>query len=324
MPIHAQNFYFPLEKGLYQVVPGLHALGTAFGNNNADGLIFQFDENFDHYHQTKLAARTEALKKYYCKEELDTHKTSIISRFIIQQLCHESPGLFSYQYQNNQQSLHCGLTGETLVFDPRYELSEIQTASIGYVDSLDALAMQVQEDLALVEKTNDGRDRIIALHLCFPNHWVAKDKIGKSFLASHAPVPGMARINQRADQLLNNLLNKGPFVRFAWGLATDKYLNHHPVAPEDMDKKLWLGRRFDPTDPHLYLRVERQVIHGFPAIDTILFTIRTYFYDVSLLKQSPAKRQALQSALQSMSPETLRYKGLNEDLALILEWLALN
>jgi hypothetical protein len=104
-------------------------------------------------------------------------------------------------------------------------------------------------------------------------------------------------------------------------LATDKYLNHHPNAPEGLDKNLWLGRHFDPTNPHLYLRVERQVIHGFPSINTFLFTIRTYFYDVATLKQSPSKRQAIQSALQSMSAATLRYKGLAESLPLILDWL---
>jgi hypothetical protein len=321
MPIHKQNYYFPLEQGHYRVTPGLHAFGTDFGNSNADRLIFQFDENFEHYRQTKLSTRTEALEKYYCKEEFDSQRKSIITRFIIQQLCHESPNLFSYQKHNNQHCLQCELTGETLVFDPQYKLSGNQLDSIGYVDSLDALAMQVQEDLALLEITNDGHDRIIALHLCFPNHWAAKDKIGKSFLASHAPVPGMGKINQRAEQLLNSLLNKGPYVRFAWGLATDKYLNHHPIAPEGVDKNLWLGRRFDPTNPHLYLRVERQVIYGFPSINTFLFTIRTYFYDVATLKQSPTKRQALQSALQSMSAATLRYKGLAESLPLILDWL---
>ena len=136
MPIHEQNFYFPLEKGQYQVTPGLHAFGADFGNNNADRLLFQFDENFDHYRQTKLAARTESLDKYYCQEELDTQKMSIINRFIIQQLCHESPELFSHQEQNNQHCLYCRLTDETLVFDSHYELSGIQADSPEYLDGL--------------------------------------------------------------------------------------------------------------------------------------------------------------------------------------------
>ena len=64
MTKHEQNFYFPLEKGLYQVTPGLHALGTDFSNNNADRLVFQLDDNFGHYREAKIAARTESLDKY--------------------------------------------------------------------------------------------------------------------------------------------------------------------------------------------------------------------------------------------------------------------
>jgi len=321
MPFHEQNFYFPLEKGQYQVSPGLHAFGTDFGNSNADGLIFQFDGDFDHYRQTKLASRSESLEKYYCKEKLDPHKKSRINQFIIQQLCQESPDLFSCHSQHDQRHLHCSLTDEILVFDSHFNLARTTAGGTGYTDGLDALAMQIQEDLALVERTQDGLDRIIALHLCFPNHWAAQDKIGKSFLASHAPVPGMEKVNQRVEQLLNSLLHKGPYVRFAWGLATDTNLNHHPLAPEGIDTKLWQGRRFDPDKPELYLRVERQVIYGFPELDAFLFTIRTYFYDVAELKQSPEKRLALQSALQSMSDATLDYKGLRESRPLILDWL---
>ncbi len=321
MPTQQQNFYFPLARSTYQVTPGLHALGTDFGNGKADSLLFQFDDNFAHYRKTKLAARTESLEKYYCKAAFSPRKMSIINQFLIQQLCHESPDLFSLQQGKNHCHLHCNLTNETLAFDSRFKLIENQTDGAGYNDSFDAIAMQIQEDLSLVERTPDGLDKIIALHLCFPNHWAAQDKIGKSFLASHAPVPGMERIYQRAEQLVTSLIHKGPFVRFAWGLATDKHLNHHPIVPDGKNTKLWEGRRFDPNNPELYLRVERQVIHGFPEIDAFLFTIRTYFYDVAKLKQSPEKRLALQTALQSMSDATLNYKGLTESRSLILEWL---
>ena len=321
MSILEQNFYFPLEKGQYQVTPGLRAFGTDFGNGTADSLIFQFDNNFEQYRQSKLAARAENLEKYYCQEGLAPHKMSRINQFIIQQLCQESPDLFSCHSQDDQRHLHCSLTDEILVFDSHFNLALTTAEGTGYTDGLDALAMQIQDDMALVERTQDGLDRIIALHLCFPNHWAAQDKIGKSFLASHAPVPGMEKVNQRVEQLLNSLLNKGPYVRFAWGLATDTKLNHHPLAPEGIDTKLWQGRRFDPDKPELYLRVERQVIYGFPELDAFLFTIRTYFYDVAELKQSPEKRLALQSALQSMSDATLDYKGLTENKPLILDWL---
>jgi hypothetical protein len=321
MPSHNQCHYFPLQKGHYEVTPGLHTLETDFGNGPDDKLLFQIDENFSWYREEKLTARKEALRKYYCENALAPAKKSYIAHFIVLRLCQEHPTLFRYQLQDNCHYLLCQLSGDKLIFDPDFVLLDPQPDSNGYVDCLDGLAMQVQEDFALIEITDKGHDRITALHLCFPNHWAAVDKIGQSFISSHAPVPGMAKINQRADQLLNSLLNRGPFVRFAWGLATDNRLNHHPVAPEYANNDEWQGRRFDPANPELYLRVERQVIQGFPAIHSLLFTIRTYFYDIAILKQSPEKRQALQSALQSMSAATVRYKGLAESLPLILAWL---
>jgi len=323
MSTRNQNCYFPLQKGRYEVTPGLHVLGTDFGNGPDDKLIFQIDANFSRYRDEKITARKESLEKYYCVEALAPNKKSYIARFIMHRLCQEHPTLFRYQFQDNHHHLLCRLTGDNLIFDPDFILLVTPPDSNGYVDNLDGLALQMQEDFALVEISDKRHDRITALHLCFPNHWAAEEKIGQSFLSSHAPVPGMARINQHANQLLNSLLNRGPFVRFAWGLATDNRLNHHPVAPEYTNNDQWQGRRFDSANPELYLRVERQVIQGFPAIETLLFTIRTYFYDIATLKQSPEKRQALQSALQSMSAATLHYKGLAQNLPLILDWLDL-
>jgi hypothetical protein len=321
MSTRDQNCYFPLPKGRYEVTPGLNALGTDFGNGHDDNLIFQIDANFPRYREEKITARKERLEKYYCAGTLAPDKKSYITRFIINQLCEEHPSLFHHQKRNNHHHLFCQLTDDILKFNSDFVLLNPLPDSNGYVDSLDGLAMQVQEDIALVEITDNGHDCITALHLCFPNHWAAEDKIGQSFLDSHAPVPGMAKINQHADRLLTNLLHRGPFVRFAWGLATDDRLNHHPVTPDYVNTEQWQGRCFNPTNPVLFLRVERQVIQGFPAINTLLFTIRTYFYDVAILKRASEKRQALQSALQSMSAATLHYKGLTQNQPFILDWL---
>ena len=321
MPDQKQNNYFPLQKGRYEVIPGLHSLGTDFGNGHADTLIFQLDTNFPRYRAEKMTARKERLAKYYCIDALEPAQKSSVAQFIIHRLCQEHPALFHYRREDNKHYLICQLSGDTLVFDPDFALLNPRQNCNGYADCIDALAMQVQEDFALVEISHKGNDRITALHLCLPNHWSAEDKIGQSFLRSHAPVPGMDKINRHADPLLTNLLKRGPFVRFAWGVATDDRLNHHPVAPAGANLDEWRGRQFNPSNPELYLRVERQVIQGLPVVNTLLFTIRTYFYDIRHLKQSSEKRQALCSALQSMSAATLRYKGLSESLPLILEWL---
>ena len=236
----------------------------------------------------------------------------------------QHPQSFRLSETQGRLKLHCALTKETLSLDRELHLLDTvaeHPLTPAYQDTLDALACQLQEDLAVVSLDEHGNDYVAALHLCLPNHWAAEDKIGKGFIASHAPVPEMEQINKSAAQLLNVMVNKGPFVRFAWGLATDTRLNHHPEAPPGQDEASWHGRRFDPARPELYLRVERQTIHGFPQINASLFTIRSYFYDVSQLAKQPQQREALYSAIQSMSGESLQYKGLLQDKAAILEWL---
>ena len=117
------------------------------------------------------------------------------------------------------------------------------------------------------------------------------------------------------------MIYKGPYVRFAWGLSTDTYLNHHPHPRLDVPEYAWQGRTFSQTRPRLWLRVERQTSWGFPQIAAALFTIRTYFTDCREIKRNPSKLNALTCAIESMTPEILRYKGIADAKAEILCWL---
>ena len=110
------------------------------------------------------------------------------------------------------------------------------------------------------------------------------------------------------------MVAKGPFVRFAWGVATDRELNHHPANELQ-------GRTFDTMDPVLELRIERQTLTSFAELSASLFTIRTYFLDVAG-ELSAEERLALGSAIDSMSPESLVYKGLDGSKEEIVGWLA--
>src|SRR5690606_24022878 len=124
----------------------------------------------------------------------------------------------------------------------------------------------------------------------------------------HEPVPGMEKVIQHYPKLLANIVNtKGPYTRFAWGIATDTRLNHHPEPPSGVNISDWQGRNIEKDHP-LFVRTERQNLIGFPEVNAFLFTIRTYFYDTALL--APAEKQALVTALDSMTEKTLEYKGL--------------
>ncbi|MFQ5935358.1 MAG: DUF3445 domain-containing protein [Acidiferrobacterales bacterium] len=315
--------YFPLNNGRYEVKTGLNVFGTDFGNGIADRKIFQIDCEFGRYREAKLLGRQEQLSKYHCTHRYSDALARMTASFIAQRLPQEHPAYFRLERSSEGASVHCHLTGEQLVFDADMQLvttkPENQPVSPAYASSLDALASQIQEDVAVV--TLSKHNWISALHICFPNHWAVETKIGKDFAAVHAPVPHITKINSRAPELVHAMVHKGPYVRFVWGLSTDQRLNHHPDPPAGMSAQDWPGRFFDIAQPRLYLRVERQTIWGLPEAHSALFTIRTYHMDCKNLIQDTERRQKLESAIESMSLESLAYKGLAESKENILAWL---
>jgi len=326
--------YFPLRGGRYEVKVGLHALDTDFGNGPCDAQLFQFDRRFAAYRGAKQAARAERLDKYHPRLPGAGALERRAGRWLAETLSREHPEDFDLRRApGGGHRLSCRLTGERLGLDREGALVTHQGTGHGetaaptpaYAGALDALAMQIQEDIALLAPDAGGRFRLVALHLCLPNHWAAEDKIGGDFAALHEPVPHMDHINRGADTLLGRIAGgAGPYVRFAWGLATDERLNHHPEPPPSADPGQWYGRCFDPARPRAWLRVERQVLTGLDPGSgraSVLFTIRTYHYPLVEVAADPARRRALTAALGSMSLPALDYKGLGPDRDALLAWL---
>ncbi|MEA5603142.1 DUF3445 domain-containing protein [Nostoc sp. UHCC 0252] len=308
-------------SGRYEVKPGMMAFGSC-GNTQADRQVFQIDDNFAHYRQIKLLARGERLSKYYQTCNYSQAVAGAIARLIINRLIQEHPQHFHCQRsRDNTLKFHSQLTKETLYLDSELQLQQVEgTVVPAYASTLDALATQVQEDLTIICRA-DASNWLGAVHLCYPNHWSAEEKIGKDFATIHAPVAGMEKINRRAGAIANTMITHKPMVRFAWGLSTDTRLNHHPKPPSGVSVSQWQGRSFDLQHPRLYLRIERQVIWGLPEYEAALFSIRTYFRDCSFVKKDSVLRSKLYAAIQSMTPESLVYKGLVESKDSILEWL---
>ncbi|WP_414756408.1 heme-dependent oxidative N-demethylase family protein [Anabaena sp. CCY 9910] len=320
--------YFPLMNGRYEVKPGMLPFGSDLGNSRADKQVFQIDNNYHNYRETKLLARRERLGKYYQTCKYSKAVAGAIARLIIQRLVQEHPQHFEWQQTANTRKLHSYLTQETLYLNSDWELLQVSTPNSSvfpnYASTFDALATQIQEDLTVICRRADGSNWLSAVHLCYPNHWSAEEKIGRDFAAIHAPVAGMEKINRRSDAIINTMITRKPTVRFAWGLSTDTCLNHHPEPPPHISPNQWQGRAFDLQSPKLYLRIERQVIWGLPEWETALFTIRTYFRDCSLIKQDSVLCSKLYNALESMTVESLVYKGLIESRDSILQWLISN
>lgn len=312
--------YLPFLNGVYEVAPGLSLLSADRGFGTADAKLWQIDESFDHYHTEKTRARDENIDKYYPPHQLPDHEVLPVIRLIASTLAREYPQYFKLSDNEEVWRLECLLTDEILTFDDAYFDRHNSSLLYNYKDGLDALCGQIQEDIAIWKSNPHTPEHLALVHLCFPNHWSPADKLGKGFNEVHHPVGDWhQQLEAKAETLVKTMLTKGPFVRFAWGLATDQRLNHHPLAPPHKVSSDWHGRRFERQNPELYVRVERQCLSPLPMHGLSLFSIRTYFYDVKELSASEC--QALMNSLLTMTPETLAYKGLQNQKE-ILEYLA--
>jgi dimethylamine monooxygenase subunit A len=292
--------YLPFINGMYSTAPGL--IPVARQDTGADKFIFQIDEQYKNYLENKEQCRKENIHKYYLEKDSNTAAITEVNQYMLQQLQKEHPENFDYT-ESGDECILINLLTEELI---QWNKTTMQPANKKYLSLFDALCCQVQEDIA-VWQLQDEKDWLAAIHLCSPNHWAAADKIGKPFDAVHAPVPGMEKTMPHYFKMLQSIIQKGPFTRYAWGIAADNRLNHHPQAPPGSNQQQWQGRAIDKKSK-LYIRTERQNLVGFPQQYAFLFTIRTYFYEVDQLDNH--EKKALWSAVRSMNEEALAYKGL--------------
>jgi len=316
-PLPDPAAYYPFIVGQYDEKPNLFRLGRSFGNGDRDSKILQFDNEFDAYRQLKLRARAVDYEKYV-RDTLSRYDpdTGLINHTLAVIACSEYPEYFKKQDLESGWTLKCFLTGETLRFDEQDAYIDFvpsaKDAGHFYQSGLDALASQFQEDICVVKKEGSS-DRLVSVHLCFPNRWAPGDKIGKSFMEIHQPVGRFTETNPNASNLIKAVLGKAAYVRFAWGLSNDRILDHHPGTTRAFC--------FENDGDNLYVRVERQVLFGLPENNLLLFFIRTYYANCRELRHEKNTREGLANALASMNPELLAYKGLLQSRDRIVNWL---
>jgi hypothetical protein len=291
--------YLPFLDGRYVVTPGLNAMAKA---DPRDQFVFQLDDQYAGFMENKMSCREEDVHKYYVAGNYNEGTAMAVNQFFVNRLIKEYPELFVFTFEEGRFSLFNKRKEEILTW------KEDWINCGGWGSLFEALCHQVQEDIAVCQLEGE-RDWLAAIHLSAPNHWDPADKIGKPFSAVHGPVPGMEKLNQSYIKMLLTAVQKGPFFRFAWGIATDMRLNHHPLAPMGVDPAFWQGRQVAvASGDDICLRVERQTISGLPECNAFFFTIRTYFYPVLTL--STDEKKALLMAVEGMSAESLVYKGL--------------
>lgn len=270
--------YLSFMQGVYDVKAGITALRKDFGNGAIDAQVFQIDEQLEVYQAAKRRAAANAKQHVLC-DDLGTTASITIEDWMTTRLNSDYPGTY---------------TGRP------HDLG------------LDGLAQLIQEDIAVLQLDEQGNNRLAYLNIAMPSGWAPEEKIGKPFDQVHAPVPHIEPINAKSHAIAKLMVNatKGA-VRFAWTVTTDSALNHHPRRDRGIEHPTPLP---DHPDGEPLLRVERQVIWGFPYCRAALFLIRTYLYPFEML--GLPGREALFMAVSGMSEASLSYKKMDRSLIL--------
>lgn len=322
------TLYRPFLSGTYSVSAGLYRLGAQpvpwLDDPAPEPHTFTLDAEYPRLIASKAAAHARALHEYAGETALTPELREAALTFAARQLAADSGGEVSW----DGRTLHNSLLGWQADLHPRWNALEnlrrfsgphaALVADTRPVSALDFLGLNASEDLTIVaHDPRSGRDWLAATHVLNPQHWDPRDKLGRDFTQVHAPIPGSGPMNASAPRLLDAVIARGPFVRFAWGLSTTDRLDHHPAAPPDADRDA--RTRFDPH--RTFLRVERQTLTGFPHAHGALFTIRPYTHPLTQAAQEPAHARALAAAIRSMTPAQIAYKGLTHLRDDLLNWL---
>ena len=271
----APAVYFPVEATPLRMAPRLRPFGTDFGNGPTDALFFQRDREFDAY---RAAKRSLGAGTPQSPLRLRADRTP-------EQAAHAEALSWAEATLVSEQPATPAPPSEQRPVDARWE----------------ELALAVQEDLVLVQRDADRRDRVIGGHVCFPSAWRPETLVDRDFRAIHSPVPGFAEREETAQSLVDAMVERGPYVRFVWTVTADGHLDHHPGHGH--------LRPWSEADGKGWLRVERQVTVPLPKVSGALFLIRTYRTPFAAL--GAKQRDTLASAVACLPDEVARYKSID-------------
>ncbi|MGH8017816.1 MAG: heme-dependent oxidative N-demethylase subunit alpha family protein [Opitutaceae bacterium] len=173
-------------------------------------------------------------------------------------------------------------------------------------DDMRELATALEPDVLLLAPDAESVLRLRGGALVFPTSWALEEKMGKPLQAIHAPVPGLnPGIGAQLDRMLPRLAPGAAWCRSNWGIAATDELNMHPSRA--------LPAPALPLRPErLWLRVEHQALVALPQNRGLVFGIRLALHRLDeVVAGSAAVRRGLARALQTMTPELLRYKRID-------------
>lgn len=188
----------------------------------------------------------------------------------------------------------------------------------GSMDPLELAGRLVQEDLCLIQGSDDGPVFTAAV-LCCPSRWRLADKIGKPLAAVHGPVPLYAdRLARPVDRFFRHLKPGHIAARLNWSLLDDPAL-FQPVGKWRVEDNA--GITAENAGGRVFLRVERQTLRRLPVSDAVLFGIRVHVYPLERVAGRPEDASALAAAVRALPPDIQHYKSLLPFKQPVLAWL---
>jgi hypothetical protein len=179
----------------------------------------------------------------------------------------------------------------------------------------------VQEDLLIMDPDQPGLP-LIAGHLCFANAWCLDDKMGKPFLAIHAPVPDFDKtIGPASEKLLERIKPGRAVQRLNWAVKATGQLDL--TSRWDAQVAAWNQQvNEDNAGERCWMRAERQTLSRLEPSGKVLFTVHTYTQQVATLTRE--QQLILLGVMRTCPAAMLRYKGIAPFAAPLLRWLELH
>ncbi len=297
--------YFPLTDNVYKMALGVQALNPA--------PLIEIDPlNY----QAEIDLKQEILQSdypYYFNALPETEAMQWETlELLLPELAAHYPKFFDLKTEGEDWVWHNRLLDTELNF----RLGARESLPL---PPLDWLGRQLQEDLLIMDGRVEGIP-LVAGQLCFPNDWCLEDKIGKSFMEIHQPVPLFAeQIGQSSYLMMERLKSGRPVWRINWGIKPSKRLNLATKFKSEL-QNLYRDITLENVGKSCYFRIERQGLLRLPRTGGVLFTIRTYQTPLEILAQKPEQTNLLYGVLKTMPSVSLEYKGMAPFIEILLEY----
>ncbi len=153
--------------------------------------------------------------------------------------------------------------------------------------------------------TRDGEEfRFVGGAVCFPSGWDPVEKLGRTVMEIHGPVPGLnAALGARIGKFLGGLQAGQVFERENWGLAATGALDLHPEVEAPR-------LRTGTPDSAVWFRLEEQAFVGVPGGELLLFLIHVRTWPLLEVLAATGSGVDFDRMLASMPAAVAEYKGL--------------